>query len=152
MKTISILAIIFCFFCFDKFEIIEATSQKWHGGARGSGFGTYYELTIIPKANSEKLIFNQIWIGKKHFKVSTFQKGKKMRNNLFGKGDTITIMLNDKVELKPLPFVEKDGCLIEKHELPYKYEGKALLSYTYKGKQKYKEIESFKKKKVLNYP
>jgi len=152
MKTFSILTIFFCFFCFNKFEIIEATSQKWHGGTRGSGYGTYYKITIIPKTNSNKLKFDKIWVGEKYFNISTFQKGKKMKNNLFEKGDTITIQINDRTVPKNFPHTEKDKCLIEKHELPHKYEGKALLSYTYKGKRKYKEITNFIKKTTLNYP
>jgi len=138
--------------CFDKFEIIETTSQRWTGGQRNTGYGTYYEINLIPKVNSEVLIFDQAWIGDKYFEISTFQKGKKMRNNLFGKGDTITIRINYSFSPKPLPYVEKEKCLTEKHEIPYKYEGEALISYTYKGKRKYKEIKEFKKLDALQYP
>ncbi|MCD6557241.1 MAG: hypothetical protein J7K64_08625, partial [Bacteroidales bacterium] len=80
--------------CFKKFELIRATSQEWHGGRESTGFGTYYELTIIPAVNSDNLIFDKIWIGKNYFEIQSFQKGKKMRNNLFSKGDTITIRIN----------------------------------------------------------
>lgn len=152
MKTFSFLAIFACILCFNKFEIIEATSQKWHGGIPGAGYGTYYELTIVPKANSDVLVFDEMWIGKEYYKISTFQKGKKMRNNLFAKGDTITIRVNARTNIKPMPFTEKDNCLVERHDAPKDYKGEAILSYKYKGKRKYKEIEKFKVKEELNYP
>ncbi|NPA45023.1 MAG: hypothetical protein GXO49_05780 [Chlorobi bacterium] len=153
MKTLSIATIFACFFCINKFEIVEATSQKWHAGVEAAGYGTKYELTIVPNVGSDKLIFDRLWIGNKYFKVYSFQKGKKMRNNLFSKGDTITIMVNDRVQKrKPMPIVRKDDINInKKYKVPYKYEGEALLSYTYKGKRKYKEIKKFTEKKELNY-
>ncbi len=142
--------------CLKKFELIKATSQKWHGGIKGSGYGTYYELTIVPNTNSDKLLFDRLWIGKKYFDIQSFQKGKKMRNNLFGKGDTITIRVNKSVKLKPMPFVRKDDnndkCLTEKHPLPKEYKGEALLSYVYKGKRKYFEIKHFTVLEPINYP
>lgn len=152
MKTLTIVLFlsISCLFCFNKFEIVEATSKKWTGGIPQAGYGTNYDITIVPNVNSDKLVFDRIWIGKKYFGVSTFQKGKKIRNNLFGKGDTISILINDRIVRRPLPYEEK--CLVEKHELPYKYEGEALLSYTYKGKRKFKIIEKFTKLKEDLYP
>jgi len=156
MKLLSILLIstlsLLGSFCFDKFEIIETTSQKWNGGQRNTGYGTYYEINIVPKINSEHLVFDQLWIGEKYFEIQTYQKGKKMRNNLFSKGDTITIQVNNRTVPESLPFAEKEKCLTEKHETPFEYEGEALLSYTYKDNRKYKEINNFKKKKALQYP
>ncbi len=142
--------------CHKPFELINAASQKWTGGRQETGYGTYYELTIITNTNSDKLLFDRLWIGKKYFDIQSFQKGKKMRNNLFGKGDTITIRVNKSVKLKPMPFVRKDDnndkCLTEKHPLPKVYEGEALLSYVYKGKRKYFEIKHFTVLEPINYP
>jgi len=152
MKILSVFTIFACLFCFNKFEIVEATSQKWHGGIPGAGYGTYYEITIIPKVSSDILVFDEMWIGKEYHKISTFQKGKKMRNNLFAKGDTITIRINARTNVKPMPFTKKDDCLIERQDAPHDYKGEALLSYTYKGKRQYIEIEKFVKMKELNYP
>ena len=137
--------------CIKKFELIKATSQEWHGGREQTGFGTYYELTILPKTNSDNLVFDQMWIGKKYFDVQCFQKGKKMRNNLFSKGDTITIRVNLSVKPKPMPFDKKDDNKTE-HYVPKKYEGDALLSYLYKGKRKYFEIKKFTKIEPIFYP
>ena len=142
--------------CHKSFELINATSQKWTGGRQETGFGTYYELTIIPNTNSENLVFDKMWVGKKYFDVQSFQKGKKMRNNLFGKGDTVTIRVNVSVRPQPMPFDRKDDnkdkCLTEKHPVPKEYKGEALLSYVYKGKRKYFEIKEFTKKEPIFYP
>lgn len=141
--------------CFKQFELINATSQKWYGGREETGFGTYYELTIVPKTNSDNLVFDQIWIGKKYFDIQCFQKGKKMRNNLFAKGDTVTIRVNKDEVKRIMPFEskeDKDDCLIKKHPLPKEYEGEALLSYVYKGKRKYFEIKKFTEIEPVNYP
>jgi len=156
MKLFSILLISILSlpgsFCFDKFEIIESTSQKWYGGQRDAGYGTYYEINIVPNANSESLKFDKIWIGEKYFEVSSYQKGKKIKNNTFSKGDTITININDRTVPNFSHQENTEKCLTEKHELPYKYQGKALLSFQYKDKSKYKEIEKFTILKELLYP
>ncbi len=156
MKLLSILLIstlsLTGNYCFDKFEIIEATSQKWYGGQRDTGYGTYYEINIVPNASSESLKFDQIRIGEKYFEVSTYQKGRKIKNNTFSKGDTITININDRTVPNFSHLENTEKCLTEKHELPYKYKGKALLSFQYNDKRKYKEIEKFTILKELRYP
>jgi len=142
--------------CIKKFELINAVSQKWTGGRQETGFGIYYELTIVPNTDSDNLLFDRLWIGKKYFDIQSYQKGKKMRNNLFGKGDTITIRVNNSVKPKPVHFDKKDDyknkCLTEKHPLPHEYDGEALLSYIYKGKRKYFTIEHFTALKPVYYP
>ncbi len=156
MKLLSILLIstlsLTGNYCFDKLKIIDATSQKWSGGQRNTGYGTYYEINIVPNANSESLKFDQIWIGEKYFEVSIYQKGKKIKNNTFSKGDTITININDRTVPKFSQLDTKEKCLTEKHELPFKYKEKALLSFQYKNKRKYKEVEKFTILKELQYP
>ncbi len=141
--------------CLKKFELIKATSQIWHAGTEQGGFGTYYELTIVPKTNSDKLVFDKMWIGKKYFDIQCFQKGKKMRNNLFAKGDTITIRVNNNESHRILPFETKEDngkSKIKKHPVPKEYKGEALLSYLYKGKRKYFEIKKFTIKEPVYYP
>ncbi len=139
-------------FCSHKFEIIEASSQKWYGGARNSGYGTKYELTIIPKADSEVLKFDKLWIGSEYFPVSCFQKGKRIKNDTFGYGDTISIQINKHNNPKSIPIIEKDSISKENTKAPFKFKGEALLSYTYKSKRKYVKIEKFTEKEPLQYP
>jgi len=141
--------------CLKKFELINANSEKWYGGRQETGHGTYYELTIIPNTNSDNLIFDKLWIGKEYFEIQSFQKGKKMRNNLFGKGDTITIRVNKNIVHKNMPIKtkeEKENFLVEKHPVPKEYEGEALLSYLYKGKRSYFEINHFTVLEPVYYP
>ncbi len=142
--------------CHKKFELINATSQKWTGGRQETGYGTYYELTIVPNTNSENLVFDKLWIGNDYFDVQSYQKGKKMRNNLFGKGDTITIRVNKSIKPEPMHFEisndKKNKCLTENHPVPKEYKGDALLSYTYKGKRNYFEIKHFTVKEPVYYP
>jgi len=162
MKTIAVILISLLSVtnnsCLKKFELIGATSQKWTGGRQETGFGTYYELTIVPNTNSDNLIFDKLWIGKRYFDVQSFQKGKKMRNNLFAKGDTITIRVNKDEVHKRMPFEikpeneDKEKCLTEKHPVPKEYEGEALLSYIFKGKRKYFEIKHFTVLEPVYYP
>ncbi len=139
-------------FCPERFEIIETTSQKWFGGVKGSGYGTKYEINIIPKTNSEALRFDQIWIGDTYFPVSTFQKGKRIKNNTFSPGDTVTINFNHRFPHEPQLYLEEGKPTEESFIVPQKYKGEALLSYTFKGKRKYIEIEKFTVLKELQYP
>lgn len=134
--------------CGDKFVIADATSQEWHGGREETGYGTYYELTIIPKTNSENLMFDKLWIGDKYFEIQCFQKGKRVKNNTFNEGDTITIQIND--AYIPNKF-QKEKSKMKHEDLPLQYKGEALLSYKHKNKRKYKTIKSFKKLENLNY-
>ncbi|MCF6185571.1 MAG: hypothetical protein L3J56_13300 [Bacteroidales bacterium] len=158
MKLLSVILIslfsVTNYSCLKKFELIKATSQKWHGGIKGSGYGTYYELTIVPNSNSDNLVFDKLWIGKDYFDVQCFQKGKKMRNNLFAKGDTVTIRVNKaNNKYKPMPFITKEGNTVIQKELPpINYKGAALLSYVYKKKRKYYEINKFTVSEPVFYP
>jgi hypothetical protein len=137
--------------CLIPFELIQFTAQDWKGGQKQTGYGTYYEIDIVTKTNSENLTFDQLWIGEKYFEVSCFQKGKKIKNNTFGSGDTITIQVNDR---------KIDGHIINEGQIQNiddkpnapDYEGDALLSYIYKEKRKYFELGKFTSKKPIYYP
>ena len=138
--------------CNEKFEIIKASSQEWKGGRQETGFGTYYELTIVPKVNSGKLRFDKLWIGEKYFQISCYQKGKRVKNDTFGSGDTITIHVNNETVPESMLPVEKDKFKNENPKPPKKYKGEALLSYLYNGKRKYKIIETFIIIEAVYYP
>jgi len=155
MKLISIIfisTILFqSFLCKDQFEIISATGQDWKGGQKQTGYGTNYEINILTKTNSGHLVFDKLWIGKKYFEISCFQKGKKMKNNTFGPGDTVTIQVNDRTVPEPLPFIDKQKVLSIENDTP-DYKGEALLSYMYKEKRHYIEIEEFTRLEAQYYP
>ncbi len=139
------------FICKDQFEIISATGQDWKGGQKQTGYGTNYEINILTKTNSGHLVFDKLWIGKKYFEISCFQKGKKMKNNTFGAGDTVTIQVNDRTVPEPMPFIDKQTVLSIENNTP-DYKGEALLSYVYKEKRHYLEIEKFKSLDAQYYP
>jgi hypothetical protein len=155
MKTsilfLILLSVPFEIDCKDTFKIIEATSQKWYGGRQEIGYGTNFEITIVSKVNSEILVFDKLWLGTEYFDIQTFQKGKRIKNNTFGPGDTITILIEKKMSPEPMPFVEEDNHRQDPPP-PYEYDGRALLSYQLKSKRKYKIIKQFKKLEDLRYP
>ena len=133
--------------CNEKFEIVKASSQEWKGGRQETGFGTYYELTIVPKVNSESLRFDKLWIAETYFQISCYQKGKRVKNDTFGPKDTVTILVNDETVPNQILLVEN-----ENPSPPKIYKGDALLSYVYKGKRKYKIIDKFTKIEAVYYP
>jgi hypothetical protein len=143
MKLLSLIVISFLSFgqC-EKFEIINATAKDWKADKPENGYGTVYELTIKTKVNSDILVFDKLWIGENFFQVQCYQKGKRVKNNTFGPDDEVTITVNHTtIPEKYQKFKEE-----KLHEDPPKsYDGEALLSYTLKGKRKYKTIKTFTK-------
>ncbi len=137
--------------CFDKFEVIKTTSQKWTDKQKSTAYGTNYEITIVPKVNSDELRFDKLWIADKYFQVSCYQKGRRVKNDTFGAGDTITIRVNDEIVPKSMTYVKNEDIENE-NTLPKEYKGEALLSYIYKGKRKYKIIDKFIIIEAVNYP
>ncbi len=141
-------------YCRKQPELIKASSQKWKGGIEAAGYGTYYELSLIPNSSSKILTFDKLWIGEKYFEIQAFQKGKKMPKNVFAKDQVISIRVNDatipkrnhKANKRTAQEKQIDG------QNPPKYEGKALLSYLLKGKRKYIEIKEFTVLDPLFYP
>ncbi len=126
------------------FQLIKATKQNVYPGRQETGWWTTYELKIVPAFSSNELKFDTLWIGSKTFYVQTHQKGKKVKNNTFGKGDTVYITVNynhgkftmGRMDVMP----------------PFEYKGEALLSYSLNGKRKYFVIKSFEKLPDKYYP
>ena len=148
--TLSLLITFFGTLCNDKFEIIEATSQEWAGGRQETGRGIMYEFTIVTKINSDALRFDQLWIGEKYFEISCYQKGKRVKNDTFGPGDTVTISVN--YRLKNNDLINENLDKADGIAVPKKYTGDALLSYILNGDRKYKVIEKITKLEPLKYP
>lgn len=148
--TSSILVFLMLFSCGSKVKLIEATSQEWAGGIYEAGYGTNFKVTLIAKGNSEKLQVSDLWIGEDYYSVKAV-KNLARRNDLgFNKKDTLYVTAG--FTFKP----DKDGKYIKKmgdqKPVPHKYEGAALLKYTWKGKEKYKEINELKKLQKIIYP
>jgi hypothetical protein len=135
----------------DHFKLISATGQDWKGGRKETGYGTLYEINMVTETGSENLCFDKLRIGETYFEIYCFQKGKRIKTNTFGSGDTVTIQVNDRIIPKPMPFVDIEDVNSNKENCP-DYDGEALLSYIYKGKRKYFEIEKFTRLETLYYP
>ena len=133
-----------------KVKLLEATSQKWAGGIYEAGYGTNFKVTLIAKGSSEKLQVSDLWIGEDHFSVKAVKNLAKRNDLEFSKKDTLYVVAG--FTFKP----DKDGRYIKKmgdqKPVPREYEGVALLKYTWKGKEKYKEIDKLKELQKIIYP
>ena len=96
MKTFLVIISAICLIgCFTKdFEIIEASSQKWIGGAPGSGKGTNYNIKVLPFKDSDKLQIDKIWIGNEYFEINALVDPKDTKNKSFEKNDTLYIKVH----------------------------------------------------------
>jgi hypothetical protein len=45
-------------------KVVKSTSQKWHGGAAGSGGGVYYQVTLSKPANM-RIEIEKVWLGER---------------------------------------------------------------------------------------
>ena len=136
----------------DDFKLVLATSQKWAGGARGSGTGTYYCFTFLGGYSSKQLTVDEVWIGQKHFK--TVQSASPIYNRPdFNANDSIFIKVNDIIpgELNRKIY-NPDSVAKANIPPPMKYNGLALIGYLLNNQRKYFEVKSFKELPRLNYP
>ncbi|NOZ45497.1 MAG: hypothetical protein GXO79_01820 [Chlorobi bacterium] len=152
MKTLIILLFSFCLFgCFSKdFKVIDATSQKWVGGIPGSGKGTNYVIKVISFKNNKYLHINQVWIGDEYYNVKALKNPALINETSFEKNDTLYIKIHKYIRTNMLGEVVKPKAT-EESKVPIKYDGAALIGYTYRGKKKYKEIKTFKELKFIPY-
>lgn len=161
MKTILLILISFWasdFSCVKDFDFVAAESQKWHGGRPETGYGTKYVVTLIPKKSSDIITFEKMWIGENSFDLTVVEKGRKVKQGTFNKGNEITVTANHRV----LPASKSQFQAINKEDQakadslkippPIKYNGEALLKYTVKGKTKFFVIEKFTKTEPVYYP
>ena len=153
MKSLVILVLSFCLLgCLSKdFSIIEATSQKWVGGAPGSGKGVNYIITVVSGKDNEKLGIDKIWIGNEYYDIAALKNPNKKNEVKFNKGDTLFIKIHQYTRTNMLGDVIKKE-VNEENKVPHEYDGDALLGYTIKGKRKYKVLKEFTKLKFIPYP
>lgn len=144
----KLFAIVFLFFFglffTTPFKMVNFTQQKVVGGRMESGISTVYEFKAIAKKDSDKLSFEDLWVGTTYYAVkASHQKADNSISNDFSKGDTILF----RAVKRRLPDESGDLKLTlsdkQKH-IPLEYTGKALLGYTYKGKKHYFPIEEIK--------
>jgi hypothetical protein len=151
MKTLitSVLAILLIL-CGTKLKEIEATSQQWMGGRYESGRGTDYIIKLQAKGGSDKLVVDRLWVGENSFEVRAVKDLARMSVRDFAKNDTIYL----RAGLKYQP--DENGNMVqvtgEKVEPPRDFEGEALISYTWKGKRRFLEIDEFTVLEKIIYP
>ncbi len=127
------------------FEVIDATKKDWAGGRRETGYGTTYKIQLLSKANSGKLVIDQLWAGGEYFEVSARKWTDDGWKTDYNKNDTITVQAQS---IKGRKFSEKK--IIK--DMPFSYSGEVLIGYKYKGKRKYHRIEKLKKLDKEYYP
>jgi hypothetical protein len=141
------------------FTVISATSQQWHGGAKGSGGGVNYEVSIISQLSSSQLIIDELWIAEIFHETSASRKFPKTPADGFSAADTIYLHAGDYHKDSNGPKIIDDNN--EPKEVqdtkqntpaPYKYTGEALIGYKINGERKYKEIAKITVKSPLFYP
>ncbi|OIP01025.1 MAG: hypothetical protein AUJ98_05655 [Bacteroidetes bacterium CG2_30_33_31] len=149
MKTF--LLILLCLFGLipsKPFEVIKSTKQTSNGGRAESGITTSYSFKILAYTDSKKLKFEDLWIDSTYFQAVAYKQNSDLSfSNDFSKGDSIYI----KAAKRKIP--NGSGELIEEENigknLPYKYQGKALIGYSLKGKKKYFAIEEIEDLPVI---
>ena len=134
---------IFGWFSSVPFEVVEATSQFSAGGRAESGTATAYTFKIVAGQSSEKLTIDEVWVDTLYFKAQPYKQNADLSfDQTWEKGDTLFL----KVTQRKLP--DGKGGLKDFNgpvkKIPYKYEGKALIGYTIKGKRKYLVVTEIK--------
>lgn len=151
MKLISSIALMLVvFFLGSPVKNLDATSQEWAGGTYESGYGTNYQLLFKTRGGSDKLAFHDLWVGDKYFQVVAIKELTKRNDLNFEKGDSVYVVARE--VYRP----DKNGNyqreITHEKACPITFESAALLGYTWKGKQKFLEIKSFRKLEKLIYP
>ena len=139
-------------------SIIYATSQKWHGGIRGSGGGTNYEICITAD-RSPGILIDELWIGKIWHGIKLGHKSGNQTSAVKSVIDTIYIYTSDYRKDPDFKNTQvKDTVQIKKPDTtglktpPFIYQGVALIGYKFGNLRKYKAVSTFVSKPTLNYP
>lgn len=152
MRVLAIvLFYFFGWFISIPFDSFQATQQKSFGGRAQSGSTIHYQLKMVSKVPSDKLQFEDLWIGNQNIELKAYSLNAEGQQQMsFQRGDTIYI--NAYVHSRP----DENGNLVaEKLDStppPIEYKGLGLLKYEYKGKTKYHIIDEIKTLPKVYYP
>ena len=130
------------------FEVVRAESQEWIGGRLGSGRGTIYQVTIrINKEGDYR--FESMWKDKRSYGISTRSGSNQVAEPL--KTDDLLLLRADQ---KLMYDAEKQEMKEVKPESkpPIKYEGAALIQYSFDRQTYYVPIDSFQQLEMISYP
>jgi hypothetical protein len=135
-------------------ELLTATAQKWHGGIKGSGGGTYFNFSFIARLSSSFLFVDKAWVGQKFFAVTLTGKSIS-KNHSFSGGDTLNARITDYVKDTDLNTEMQTGNEPEKQlniAPPFAYKGAALIGYLSFNNRYYLIVPSFQQLPTLYYP
>ena len=137
-------------FCGAKIKLVDSTSQEWFGGRYEAGRGTDYTITLKARSGSDKLVIDKLWVGEELYEATALKDFARRSEKSFEKGDTIYVRAGKKL----LP--DENGVMKnvsgKKIKPPKEFSGAALLVYTWKGKQKFLDINDFRVLEKIIYP
>lgn len=151
MKLLNLIGIVLILLplC-SKVKVLDATSQEWAGGVYASGYGTNFKITMVARGSSDQLVINDLWIGEDHFEVVAVKDLSRRGDALFAKKDTVYVSAG--ITYKPDENGRYKKTETGSKKAPDRYDGQALLGYTWKGKQKYVRIDEIRSLEKLIYP
>ncbi len=156
--TLILLSIFsYCVCNAQNIKLNTATHQGWSGGIAGR-YGDNYSFTILYSGNKEEPKLDKIWIGDIPFNLVIIDSAELYGNVKRTKRTnsweyTITVgTSHDEYAEKNFP--KNSNEKKEKQpKPPIKYSGVALISYHYKGEEKYFIINKILKEfEPINYP
>lgn len=150
LRTLFILLSFLLMTCrSEPFQIVDATSEAWAGGVKGSGRGVNYRVKLIVNRSSRVLQFDSLWVGERAYNVQASRPFPFQVDDGFKRKDTVIIYASlhqesdSDGELMPLPQTPRP---------PIKYDGDALLSYWLKGKRHFKVLKTVRELPRVDYP
>lgn len=129
------------------FEFSKATSQKFNGGAPGSGSTTMLSI-FLKKLTDENLQFSKIWLtkGQPFYQLKLKRKFQADKWSNYNTGDELILFASSRNN-NPKPAAKK----IESTNLsPYEFTGDALIEYTFNDELMYFEIPKLEKLQDIN--
>ena len=153
MKIIAfVFLFLFGLFFTTPYKIISVTQQEVVGGRQESGKSTVYLFKAVAKKGSDKLSFEDLWIGTTYYSIeASHQDDKNVISKDFIKGDTIYFQAIKRF----LPDENGDlklAAQLKNKQVPMEYTGKALIGYSFKGKKHYYPVEEITTLKRENRP
>jgi hypothetical protein len=121
--------------------VIKATSQRWTGGAAGSGHGTYYRIYLHMNP-AEQITFDSLWVN--NYRIPVEYKSNESFND--------TMVLAAEEFYKGI-MLEQQGATdyMSKDSFPIHTEAEGVLGYIFNGNRYYFAIQSFEKRKPIAY-
>lgn len=137
MKTILISFLLLLIIAANHFEVIQAHSEAWTGGAKNSGSGTEYYFKTVISAN-EHIKFDSLWIDNEAMPLMAIKGKKYDAKAVIAKNDTVLLRASHKNNPKATAIVKP----------PVAYTGAALIGYTVNGKKHYYTVKKIEKRQA----